>query len=386
MIRRRGHLYWEIRLDLPRKPDEPRKQAFHSFRGTRREAIAKEAELRAAIDGRRYVPKTHVNLGEYLTSWLAGARPDLARTTAARFGQLIDRHIVPRLGHLQLDELDQAAIKAAWSDMRANGRLRRAGEGESAQRSLSATTVTQAHRVLHLALKSAVGTLITHNPAHGVQRPKPQRYKGNVLKMDQSRSLLEAVRPSWVYIPALLAFACGLRRGEALALRWRDVDVERGVLTVERSLEHVKEAIAFKAPKNGRVRIIAMPAFAIEELKRHKAEQAALRLQLGLGRDLDMLTVCNPDGSPIHPLRLTKEFARLVAGVPDLPRIRYHDLRHGFVTLQLQLGVPLKVVSEAAGHSTASFTLDRYGHVLEEMRADAAARFDAGFRRKSTTE
>jgi integrase len=174
-----------------------------------------------------------------------------------------------------------------------------------------------------------------------------------------------------------------MRRGEILALRWRDVDLDGAVLSVVRSLEQTKAGLAFKAPKNGKGRAIALPAATVEALRRHRTDQAELRLKLGLGRDDDGLVVCKYDGEAVRPRTLSLEFARLVKRVPGIPVVTFHGLRHSNVTHQLQLGVPIKVVSERAGHSSASFTLDRYGHVLQEMQVDAAKRLDAAFRASS---
>jgi integrase len=379
--RYRGDGAWQIRLDLKRK-DGRRQQVYRWFTGTLAGARKEERRLLAEVEAGKVKASNKTTLRAYLPQWLASVRPDLARTTAARYEALINAHILPRLGDRRLDELARAAIRSAWATARESGRLRPIGGGQEARRGLSGATIRQMHRILHQALELAVeDEVIAANPASGIALPKAAKFKPRVLTLDESKALLEAIAHTAMQVPAMLALWCGLRRGEVLALRWRDVDLDARRLTVNRSLEQVGREVAFKAPKGDRSRMVIMPAAVAERLRAHRAEQAALRLRVGLGRDDDTLVVSKPDGNPVRPRTLTIEFARLMSRVKDVPRVRFHDLRHGFVTLQIQLGVPVKVVSERAGHSSAAFTMDFYGHVLDEMQADAAERLDAAIRR-----
>lgn len=381
--RYKGQGPWQIRLDLKAKGGR-RRQIYRWFTGTLAGARKEERRLLGEIEQKRLKAGGRLTLRDYLPKWLESVRLDLAHTTAARYEELINRHVLPAIGDYRLDELDKATIRGAWNTARATGRLRQSGEGP--RLGLSAGTVRQMHRILHKALEQAVEDgQLGHNPAHGVALPKARKFRPRVLTLDESTALLAAINHTAMHVPAMLALWCGLRRGEVLALRWRDVDLDARRLTVNRSLEQIGRAIAFKEPKSGRSRVILLPAFVVDELRVHKVEQAALRLRLGLGRDDDALVVCKPEGDPVRPRTLTIEFARLVRRVKGVPVVRFHDLRHGFVTLQIQLGVPVKVVSERAGHSSAAFTMDQYGHVLEEMQADAADRLDAAFRRSTKT-
>jgi integrase len=379
--RYRGEGPWQIRLDLKRK-DGKRQHIYRWVVGTLAAARKEERRLLSEIEAKRIKVSSKTTVREYLPQWLAGVRANLARTTIARYEALIAAHILPRLGDHRLDELDRPAIRKAWNDARENGRLRPIGEGAAARRGLSGPTIRQMHRILHQALQLAVDDdLITTNAAHGIALPKAVKFKPRVLTLDESKVLLKKISHTAMHVPAMLALWCGLRRGEVLALRWRDVDLDARRLTVNRSLEQIGREIAFKEPKRDRRRLVFMPAAVVEQLRVHRAAQAALRLRVGLGRDDEALVVSKPDGNPVRPRTLTIEFARLIRRVKDVPCVRFHDLRHGFVTLQLQLGVPVKVVSERAGHSSAAFTLDVYGHVLEEMQTDAAERLDAAIRR-----
>jgi integrase len=191
----------------------------------------------------------------------------------------------------------------------------------------------------------------------------------------------------------LIALATGARRGEVLALRWRDVDLDRGAVAIMRSLEETKGGILrFKAPKTERTRPVILPAFAVAELRRHKLEQAEELLALGIRQDENTL-LCrrldpfNRDGTldPIAAMNghaVGREYRRVYRGLkdPNLPYVRYHDLRHSHATQLLVEGVHAKVVQERLGHSKIGITLDTYSHVVTSMQEDAAARLDKAFR------
>lgn len=172
-----------------------------------------------------------------------------------------------------------------------------------------------------------------------------------------------------------------MRRGEVLALRWRNVDLERGSLRVVESLEQTRTGLRFKAPKSDRSRAVTLPAFAVDELRRLKREQAEHLLMLGVRQSGATLVCCRADGEPLQPQSLTHAFPRFLGRLgADFPKVRFHDLRHAAATQMIALGVPLKVVSERLGHSSIAITADFYSHVSATMQEDAAGRIDAAFR------
>jgi integrase len=179
-------------------------------------------------------------------------------------------------------------------------------------------------------------------------------------------------------MPVLLAATTGMRRGEVLALHWRDLDLGVGRLTVRRTVEQTKSGLRFKEPKTkGSRRTITLPAITIEALARHKAQQAEERMQLGLGK-CD-LVFTRWDGEPVNPRNFTKEFSRCVRAAGTRP-IGFHGLRHTHLSHLMASGVPVKVVAERAGHASAKMTLDVYGHVLPGMQEDVARQVDAALR------
>jgi integrase len=188
-----------------------------------------------------------------------------------------------------------------------------------------------------------------------------------------ARSMLLGMSAAYV-----LAATTGLRRGELLGLRWRDLDLGAGRLSVTQTLVSVNYAVSFSTPKTaaGR-RSVALDPATVAALRAHRVAVLEERLSLGLGAPTeDALAFTAIDGTPLHPGQFSDRFDRLVKAA-GVPRIRFHDLRHTHATLALRAGVHPKVVSERLGHSTISVTLDTYSHAIPAMQEEAAAKVAA---------
>ena len=170
-----------------------------------------------------------------------------------------------------------------------------------------------------------------------------------------------------------------LRRGEITALRWRNVDLEGAQLAIVESTEQTSDTIRLKETKTGRARTVALPSLVVDELRRHRIEQAQELLQIGLRQDGESFVYAREDGQPMQPRSLTHAWDQFRARTM-LPRIRFHDLRHSHATHLLAGNVHPKIASERLGHSKVGITLDLYSHVLPGMQADAVARVDLAAR------
>jgi integrase len=211
--------------------------------------------------------------------------------------------------------------------------------------------------------------------------PKVERKEMVTLSPSQSRRLLDAIAHTRVYWPVLLALATGMRRGEILALRWKRVDLEHGSLQVMESLEQTRsDGLRFKSPKTDRTRVVTLPGFATKELRRLKREQAKELLMLGIRQSGETLVCARTDGEPLQPQSLTHQFTRLMSRIPNLPGVRFHDLRHSHATQLLLAGVHPKVAQERLGHASITTTIDLYSHVTDTMQSDAAVRLDQAWR------
>ena len=191
--------------------------------------------------------------------------------------------------------------------------------------------------------------------------------------------ILIAARGQAIELPVAIAIATGMRRGEILGLRWRDLDADFSVAHVRRTLQSTTSGLVSEDPKTRRSRrAVALPAFLHAYLTHQREDQARRRTALGdRWQDTDLI-IDTGDGGPVSPVNLSSAWPRFLRRF-GLPHVRFHDLRHGHATLMLIQGVHPKVVSERLGHSSIGITLDTYSHVLPGMQAEAAQAFDELF-------
>jgi integrase len=327
-----------------------------------------------ALDTGEHVDPTRLSVRQWLEQWVETIRAEVAPKTHERYGEIVRNFLIPAFGNFTLTKLAPVHIQQEYNRWAVGGRL----DGKPG--GLSPRTRRHIHRILRTALSRALEQqVIARNPADVFKKrlPKVELRPLAILNAEQSARLLEAIAHSRVYWPVLLALSTGMRRGEVLAVRWKNVDLERGTLRVMESLEQTKTAIRFKAPKSGRHRAITLPAYAVEELRRLKRQQAEALLALGVRQTGDTLLCCRADGEPHRPLSLTYEFARFMGRMRDLPRVRFHDLRHSHATQLLSAGVHPKIASERLGHASVGITLDLYSHVTETMQNEAAVKLDS---------
>lgn len=378
-IRQRSTGSFELRYSLGTDPATgKRRTVTTTVKGSRRTAEKEMRRLLRAVDTGEHVDPTRMTVRQWLQTWLTTVRQEVSPKSHERYAEIVHNFLAPALGNLTLVKLAPSHIQDAYNTWATGGRR----DGKAG--GLSARTRRHIHRILRSALARAVEQqLLARNPADAFRKrlPKVERREMVTLSAEQSARLLEAIKHTRVYWPTLLALSTGMRRGEVLALRWKNIDLERGTLRVMESLEQTKNGgLRFKAPKSDRTRVITLPAFAIEELRRLKQQQAEELLMLGIRQTGETLLCSRADGAPLQPRSLTHEFSRLAARQNGFPRIRYHDLRHSHATELLRAGVHPKVAQERLGHSTISTTFDLYSHVTDTMQSDAADRLDAAFR------
>jgi integrase len=357
---------WTIVLYLGRDEGGNKRYRQHTIQGSKKDAEKERTRLLHALNTGTYLEPSRQRTGDYLHAWLRDyARTHVAASTFEGYEKIVRLHLLPALGHIPLTRLGPQDIKAYYAQAQESGR--RSGKG-----GLSPTTVLQHHRVLSEALKHAVEEgLLVNNPATRVRPPRKARHEMPVLDEPQLAKLLELVRGSRLCIPVLLAIATGLRRGEILALRWRNVDLKAGTLAVRQALESTRDGLSFKQPKTQKSRrLVPLPPFAVEALREHRKRQAEERLRIGPAYKDHDLVCAAPDGRPWDPDSFSPAFAKFVRR-SGLPPIRFHDLRHSHATLLLKHGIHPKVVSERLGHSTVGLTLDTYSHVLPGLQEQA---------------
>lgn len=373
-IRRRGKQTWAIVLDLGRDANGKRRQKWHSIKGSKKDAERELTRLLNEINIGTYVEPSRMRFRDYLNQWLRDyAKPRVSAKTYERYTQLV-RDVSETLGDHTLASLRPLQIQAFYAEKLESGR--KDGKG-----GLSPQTVLHYHRLLHKALDQAVKwQLLARNPAEAVEPPRPPRTHMRALDETETAELLSKLYGSRLYMPVLLAVTTGMRRGELLALRWEDLDLNSGRAVVSRSLEQTKKGLHFKSPKTDRSRrTVVLPGVTLDTLRVFRVEQSKERLAIGPAYQDNNLICARPDGTPWPPDQLSTAFAALVRR-SGMVHFRFHDLRHSHATQLLKQGIHPKIVSERLGHSNIGITLDTYSHVLPGMQEDAVIGLDASLR------
>jgi integrase len=302
-----------------------------------------------------------LTLGGYLDRWLShSVRGSVRQRTFERYEQIARVHIKPTLGRIKLKALTPTHVRGLYQEKLDDG--------------LAPRTVQYIHTTLRKALKEAVQDgLIPRNAADAVKAPRPAKKEINPLTHEQARIFLEVASGDRFEALYVLAIHCGLREGELLGLKWDDLDLETGTLSVRRTLSETRElGRIFEPPKNGKGRSIKLTPGAIEALRGHLGRQLK-EIERADGRYEDQgLVFPAKAGTPMNAKNLTaRSFKPLLVKAVLSPSVRLHDLRHTCATLLLGKGVHPKIVQELLGHATIAITLDTYSHVLPTMQSEA---------------
>jgi integrase len=372
-ITRRGKSSWRLKFDLGTDPATGKRLTqYATVRGTKKQAEVELNKKLNQVEEGSFVERTATTVSEYASHWLKSIAPAKASAkTLERYGEIINLHIVPQLGKVALQKLDGGKIDEFYTHLRTAGR--RDGKG-----GLAPQTVQHVHRLLSQILSSAVkARKLRQSPMAAVQTtPKVRKEEIQVLDDAELSTLLRHLKGRSIYMPVLMAASTGMRRGEVLALRWKDIDLSRATLQVAQVVEQTKAETKLKEPKTDRSRrTIALPARLVTELRLHRKEQAELRLKLGLGKSDNDLAFPTFDGHLRSPRPFSKEFAREAAAA-GVAHVTFHGLRHTHITHLLRSGVPVHVVSARAGHANPSVTLNIYAHMLPGQQEGAAAVVD----------
>jgi len=365
---------WLVTVELGRDPVTRRRRRAHLTTATRREAEREEARLRHEAATGVDLEPTKITLADYLQRWLEAVRANLAPATYQRYDGLLKHQVIPHIGGLMLTKLRPLQVQQLYARLQVQGRAD--GRG-----GISARTLLHVHRVLSEALRQAVRwQIVARNVCESVESPHAPRVEMRALSPDEARQLLEVAQAEDGILgdAVIIAVHTGLRLGELLGLRWADVDTEQGRITIHRTVQYLPgEGTIQREPKTARGnRTVPIGATAVSTLGRLRRRQLEARLAVGTAYEDSGLAFTDPRGRPIPPYRLSQRFAGLLRRA-DLPRMRFHDLRHTHATLMLARGVHPKVVSERLGHASIAITLDTYSHVLPTLQEDAARALDA---------
>jgi integrase len=338
----------------------------HFFGKTAAEARAKMiAFQKSQMDGLPVVDERQT-VRHFLDHWLDTIKPPVRKPrTHRRYAELIRLHVLPVIGSIRVAKLTPKELQSVYSKARGAG--------------LTTTTVHQIHAIMHRALKQACAWgEVARNVADLVEVPPIDRKEMKVLTPEQARRFLEAAKGTRFEALWALAVTSGMRQGEMLGLRWEDLDLDRGIVSVRSTLQRIGGEWQFNQPKSQKSRRqVALAPSAIDALRRHRVRQNEERLRMGGAWEDWRLVFANEIGKPMEVTNLTNRYFRPLLEKAGLPIIRFHDLRHTAATLMLAGNTPIKVASEMLGHSQTAFTMDRYMHVNLEMQRAATATIDA---------
>ena len=298
-------------------------------------------------------------VGQFLTQWLEGYKPIVRIRTYERYEEIVRLHLVPVLGHIQLQKLAPQHVRALYAQKLKEG--------------LSPTSVNTIHAMLHKALDDAIRwNLLVRNVCDAVSPPRRERYEICPLTLEQAQQFLTAARGHSLEALFVLALSTGMRRGELLGLKWQDINFQARMLQVRRIFTRALGNRYIEAePKTEKSRrSIILPPLAIEILTQHRVRQLEAKLNAGeFWQDQD-LVFCTSIGTPLNPSKVVDRFKTLLKRA-KLPTMRFHDLRHSAATILLSMGIHPKVVQELLGHNQISMTMDIYSHVLPTMQKEA---------------
>jgi len=362
-IRRKGKNSWQLQVYAGLGPDGKHRRHFETVRGRKGDAQRRLTELLSSFDKGVYTLSGRLTVAEHLKNWLDGyVKTNCSQRTLDGYQSIIERHLIPSLGQVQLKHLHPQAIQSYY--------------GKACEK-LSARTVAKHHRLLSQALKYAVRQgYLGRNPCGLVDPPVWKARPMRTLTPSEVEVLFDMVQDSPIYPSTYTAVSTGLRQAELLGLRWRDIDLDMLSISVSQTLYKRRGVCQFKEPKtaHSRRRVAMTPKLALF-LREYRSERESIYWQIGKPLTLDDLVFANVEGKPFDPSILSHEFAR-IARQAGLENVRFHDLRHTFASLMFLRGAKPKVISEALGHSSVAFTMDVYSHIIEGMQEDAMALLD----------
>jgi integrase len=369
-FRKRGKT-WSFTLDIGKDAQGKRKQKTKSGFKTKKEAEKACAELITQIENGGYKEPSKVSLGDFILEYMENhVKHQIRTSTFSKQMVIVRNHILPDLGYFPLVKLTPMVIQKFYNDKLKDG--------------YTPSYIRGIHAILSKTLKTAAEW--EYIPKNIAPLVKPPRIPGRDIQTwsrEEVNHFLELVEKRRFYIAYVLAIYTGMRKGEILALRWQDCNLEEGWLSVRQTLYKVEGKLVFQEPKTrSSRRTISIPGTAVTVLRKHRVQQNQHRLLLGEGYQDQDLVVCNGTGNPVDPGDINRDMKYIIRK-HQLTPLSFHDLRHTHATLLLQLGEHPKVVSERLGHANVGITLDTYSHVLPDMQKSLAQNFDLSMRGES---
>lgn len=375
---------WEAMITLGRDPATGKVKRLPVYGKTQQECRDKLIETLQSIKNQTFVEPHKITVEDWFDTWLKEYKKDNIRpSTYASYENIVRVHIKPHLGKAYLRELRPEQVQKFYNERKFAG--------------LSSRTIRNIHVIIHEALDQALkNNLVVRNVSEATTLPKQEKKEMRVLTPEEQSRFLSVLSKDKAGIIFKLDLATGLRRGELLALKWKDLDLKEGILRVNGSLSRTKvnfdsktagkkTAIIIQEPKTKKgKRTIPLFGSIVADLKEHKAAEKEKLISLGWD-DIkikqhfkDGFVFTNELGGHIEPRNLTRKFYSLVKAA-GIPKTNLHALRHSLATRLLEMSISPKVVQEILGHSTITLTLDTYSHVMPELKKEAVDKLSSIF-------
>ncbi|KYP80055.1 tyrosine-type recombinase/integrase [Ferroacidibacillus organovorans] len=369
-----GQDRWLVRMYVRR--DEQGKQIFHNHlvRGTRKDAERYARKMETERDQNTFVEPSKLPLSKFLDTWLDEyVQPRVAPRTCADYRYAMEKYVIPRMGTITLNRLQ-------GMPMQFQKLINEVANSENQEGQKTIRTAQYVFTILKQAMKQAHALgLLARNPMEHMKRPRAEVKEMRSLTPDEAVRFLEASVSDRLHVLFALMVETGLRPGEALGLRWQDIDLEHRAIFVRHSLERLSTGWRLKEPKTKRSRRqIPLTATTANLLRDHRQNQLQERLR-SKGKYVDHgFVFATAAGEPLRKNNVLRRHFKPILMAADLSSdIRFYDLRHTCATLLLLAGENPKVVAERLGHASVTMTLDRYSHVLPHMQQSATDKMES---------
>ena len=319
----------------------------------------------ASLDTGTYIAPSKMTIAEWMDIWVDSYLNNVKPRTVEIYTRIIRNHIKPSLGAIRLEALDAHKIQMFYNSC-------------STHKQLAPKTVKDIHGVLHKALQQAVASgYIRFNPSDACVLPRADKQELKPLDDDDIAAFLKVIEGSRHEVLLAVTLFTGMREGEVLGLTWDCIDFDRGTITINKQLQYVYAAQEYQLipTKNSKIRIITPANFVMDMLKQHRKQQNLTRMRLGAAWAEGDFVFTDAVGKHLHRHIPYRAFKLAVSKI-GRPEARFHDLRHTYAVAALRSGDDIKTVQGNLGHATASFTLDVYGHVTDQMKKESADRMD----------
>ena len=379
------YTYWSAQVTIGYDKGDGHRIRRTFYGSTQAEVRQKMQAASTALDSRDYFEPSSMALSAWIDTWLADYCGEIKYLTKRHYFAQCNAHIKPALGAIKLGELATPHIQRFINGLAKTGKTRsikdkKTGIVETTHSPLSPKSIRNIYGILSKCLNTAVEIgYIRTNPAKYAKLPRASRKEVQPLTNEQIGLFLSALESEpYANLFKLLLFT-GLREAEAIGLTWDCVDMERGILTINKQLQRRPKPegrYAFTPLKNDKTRILTIPQFLIDVLTDQKKRQDNDRESAGDAWQESNLVFTTSTGQPIDYRYLYYHYKKIAAEI-GAPESRVHDLRHTYAVLSLQNGDDVKTVQENLGHATAAFTLDVYGHATDRMKKESASRMQS---------